>query len=134
MNNIQYYKVAKDRHDHMGERYFKVHTPGEYMQHLSSCNLNQNWDEALEAMADTPNEFRDEGFYLAEQELEHKRKQCTCGLEAARNTANNSIEIEKKLIEWYQESPTDDNLICNIYNKSLDIIEGNNDPTSKHPR
>lgn len=51
----------------------------QYMHHLPSCNINQNWDEAAQALADTPRKFRDEGFYQAEQELDEKRKKCTCG-------------------------------------------------------
>lgn len=51
-----------------------------YLSHLPSCNLMQDWTEAMQAMADTPSEFRDEGHYEALLEIEDKRNKCTCGL------------------------------------------------------
>lgn len=50
-----------------------------YGQHLRACNINQNWDDAAAALADTPTEFRDEGYTMACRELDEKRKKCTCG-------------------------------------------------------
>lgn len=52
-----------------------------YMHHLPSCYTMQNWDEALQALADTPDEFKDEGWTMAQLEIEHKRKTCNCGKE-----------------------------------------------------
>lgn len=52
----------------------------EYIRHLPTCNINQNWDEALQALADTPQQFRDDGYYSALKEIEDKRRTCTCGL------------------------------------------------------
>lgn len=54
---------------------------GEYLHHLPTCYTMQNWDEALQALADTPKEFQDEDWYLAHQEIEHKRNTCNCGKE-----------------------------------------------------
>lgn len=53
-----------------------------YLRHLQTCSINQNWDEALQAMSDTPQQLRDEGYYLAQEEIERKQKTCTCGLKA----------------------------------------------------
>lgn len=52
-----------------------------YGRHLPNCSLNQNWDEAFQAMADTPNDQRDADYYVAMQELESKRSTCTCGFD-----------------------------------------------------
>lgn len=49
-----------------------------YLHHADHCNLNQNWDEAAQALADTPTDQRDEGYHMAVQEMEEKRRQCTC--------------------------------------------------------
>lgn len=50
-----------------------------YIHHHPDCALNQNWDEAAQALADTPAGDRDEGYYQAVNELEEKRTTCTCG-------------------------------------------------------
>ncbi len=52
-----------------------------YLTHLYFCQIRQNWDEAMQAMADTPKEYQDENWHLAHQEIEKKRKTCTCGLQ-----------------------------------------------------
>ncbi len=52
----------------------------EYLTHLPHCNIMQDWTEAEQAMADTPEEFRDEGYNVAYDEMGVKKKTCTCGL------------------------------------------------------
>src|SRR5690349_14771606 len=49
-----------------------------YIHHHPDCNLNQDWDEAMQALSDTPQKDRDEGYYAAVEEVEHKRNQCSC--------------------------------------------------------
>ncbi len=50
-------------------------------KHSPNCWLNQNWSEARMAMSDTPNEFRDAGYYEALQEIERKSQTCSCGVD-----------------------------------------------------
>lgn len=59
-----------------------------YGNHLSICSINQNWGEALQAMTDTPLEFRDEGYYEAMIEIEKKRNNCSCGFQQALDAHN----------------------------------------------
>ena len=54
-----------------------------YMKHLPTCNIMQNWSEADQAMADTPQSFRDADYYRAVEEIEYKKHKCTCGYEEA---------------------------------------------------
>lgn len=58
--------------------FFTEEQVNQYLQHSSQCQTLQNWEEALQAMADTPNEFRDEGWYIAQNEIEKKRTTCNC--------------------------------------------------------
>lgn len=58
-------------------------------KHKPNCNLNQDWSEAEQAMADTPDEFRDESYYIALEEIEAKKSKCTCGLKEA-------LEIQRR--------------------------------------
>lgn len=51
-----------------------------YAEHLPTCNIKQDWTEALQAMADTPTQFRDAGYQQAQNELYSKMGKCTCGL------------------------------------------------------
>ena len=53
----------------------------EYVPHLKHCNKSQNWDDAHQAMADTPNYARGEDYYAALDKLEADSTTCTCGLE-----------------------------------------------------
>jgi len=53
-----------------------------YLNHLPSCNLKQNWDEAIQAMGDTPERLRDEDWQNAYNEMHEKMNTCTCGLKA----------------------------------------------------
>lgn len=53
---------------------------GRKCQHKSTCYLNQNWVEALDAMNDTPMRFRDEGWHEAMAEINVKMRTCSCGL------------------------------------------------------
>lgn len=55
----------------------------QYMKHLPSCNTQQNWLEAEQALADTPTEFRDESYHMAIEDIERKKCLCSCGLEIA---------------------------------------------------
>lgn len=52
-----------------------------YVKHLPTCNIMQDWYEADDAMSRTPESMRDEGFYIAQEEIERKKKTCICGLE-----------------------------------------------------
>jgi len=52
-----------------------------YLKHLPTCSTQQNWSEAEQAMSDTPERFRDEGWHLAYEEMRQKKNTCTCGLE-----------------------------------------------------
>jgi hypothetical protein len=51
-----------------------------YAQHLPECNTMQDWLEADQALADTPQRFRDGDFYHAVEELQALKTKCTCGL------------------------------------------------------
>lgn len=48
--------------------------------HKSTCNLSQNWFEAEQALADTPEKFRDESWQMAYEEMREKKNTCTCGV------------------------------------------------------
>lgn len=52
-----------------------------YLQHLPTCATMQDWSEYDFAMANTPDNFRDESFYKSLEETNKKRNTCTCGLE-----------------------------------------------------
>lgn len=52
-----------------------------YLKHLPTCWTQQNWTEAEQAMADTPESFRDEGWHMAYEEIRRKRNTCNCGME-----------------------------------------------------
>ena len=52
-----------------------------YCRHLPTCNIMQDWSEAEQAMADTPERFRDEGWRQAYEEMRVKKNTCTCGLD-----------------------------------------------------
>lgn len=60
--------------------------PGEelkkYLHHLPTCQIMQDWSEAEQAMADTPQRFRDESWDQAYEEMRTKMNTCTCGLHA----------------------------------------------------
>lgn len=55
-----------------------------YLTHLPTCNKMQDWSEAEQAFADTPNEFRDDRYYIALKEMCYKQNICTCGMEQVR--------------------------------------------------
>lgn len=42
--------------------------------------MMQDWSEADQALSDTPTQFRDADYYIAVEELNAKKRQCTCGL------------------------------------------------------
>lgn len=50
------------------------------VHHLPTCNINQNWEEAFSAFADTPYQYRDESYNQAYNEAVQKSQTCTCGL------------------------------------------------------
>lgn len=52
-----------------------------YLKHLPTCWTQQNWTEAEQAMADTPESLRDEGWHIAYEEIRRKRNTCNCGME-----------------------------------------------------
>ena len=58
--------------------------PSKYMKHLPFCNIMQDWSEAEQALADTPEQFKDEGWQVAYDEMRRKQRTCTCGMEVAR--------------------------------------------------
>lgn len=72
-----------------------------YLRHLPECNINANWLEADQAMADTPNEFRDESYYIALEEIQHKKGLCTCGLDEARKEM---VSDAVGFLSWYMKS------------------------------
>lgn len=49
-------------------------------QHTPHCYQNQNWQEAIDALNDTPVTYRDEGWYEALNDVFNRMKQCSCGL------------------------------------------------------
>jgi DNA-binding IscR family transcriptional regulator len=55
----------------------------QYFKHLDTCNLMQDWSEADDAFANTPQQFRDADYYVAIEEMNAKRQTCTCGMEQA---------------------------------------------------
>lgn len=63
--------------------FYKITFMEEFWKHLQTCNTMQDWSEAEQAMADTPNEFMDESYYEALLEIDEKKKKCTCGMEKA---------------------------------------------------
>lgn len=62
-----------------------------YGQHLPTCNIKQDWSEALDAMANTPTKFRDHGYDKALEELKEKQNTCTCGLETSLQSEDETI-------------------------------------------
>jgi len=50
-------------------------------EHDSGCYRSQNWDEARQALADTPEHLRDGDWHFDSQDVENKSKLCTCGLD-----------------------------------------------------
>lgn len=71
-------------------------------KHSVNCYLNQNWDEARQAMSDTPQEHRDEGYYLALAEINEKSCTCSCGID---EIAIDIISLKSQL-EDQKETPT----------------------------
>jgi hypothetical protein len=49
------------------------------VKHKPTCYLNQNWDEAIQALMDTPEAYRGEDWYIAVSEITDKRSNCSCG-------------------------------------------------------
>jgi vacuolar-type H+-ATPase subunit H len=72
-----------------------------YLHHKKSCNLEQDWTEAQQAMGDTPEKFRDESWHLAYNEMREKMQTCTCG-------ANDIIESIVDELESLQEDKISD--------------------------
>ncbi len=65
-----------------------------YMQHLPTCNKMQDWSEAEDAFAATPDYLRDFNYYIAREEMDEKRNTCTCGLEKLLNSEQNPEECD----------------------------------------
>jgi hypothetical protein len=61
-----------------------------YLRHLPNCNQLRDWSEAEQALADTPERFRDEGYYQAISEMDRLKNLCTCGLEEELKKENNT--------------------------------------------
>ena len=57
-----------------------------YCKHLPTCNLSKDWSEAEDALADTPDIYRDESWNEAYEELRLLKNTCTCGLTELLNT------------------------------------------------
>lgn len=53
----------------------------QYLIHLPTCSTMQNWGEAEQALADTPQQLRSEDWNKAYEEMRTKMKTCTCGLQ-----------------------------------------------------
>lgn len=51
-----------------------------YLNHLQTCNLNQDWTEALNAIAQIPDKFRDQSWKEHRDKLDIEMNTCTCGL------------------------------------------------------
>lgn len=51
-----------------------------YGKHLPTCNIEQDWTEAYDAFANTPQHLRDHDYDIAFNEMQEKQKTCTCGL------------------------------------------------------
>ncbi len=67
--------------DHRQNSMTEMEDLKKYLRHLSTCWTQQNWSEAEQAMADTPEGFRDEGWQMAYNEIRRKRNTCNCGME-----------------------------------------------------
>lgn len=52
----------------------------QFLKHLPSCNIMQDWSEAEDAFASTPNNLRGPDFDEAVNEMNIKRNTCTCGV------------------------------------------------------
>lgn len=81
-----------------------------YSNHLPTCYINQDWTPAYQAMADTPNEYRDESYHIALEEMNEKRSQCTCGLAAAIASASDAPpktvgQILTEAVELHELNP-----------------------------
>jgi len=70
------------------------------MQHLSTCNKMQDWSEAEQAAADTPEKFRDEGYHEAVDEMGDKKNTCTCGVEQAIERLSDTEEVMMGFYEY----------------------------------
>ena len=51
-----------------------------YLGHLPDCNLNKDWTEAQNAFMDTPNQYRDDDWQIAYDQMIEKMNTCSCGL------------------------------------------------------
>ena len=67
-----------------------------YFRHLPECNTMQNWNEAIQAMGDTPERAKDIGWHLAYNDMRDKMSTCTCGMK-------NMIDILCSRQEWRGE-------------------------------
>jgi hypothetical protein len=63
-------------------------------KHNPNCWVNQNWTEARMAMADTPSQYKDAGYFEALQEIERKSQTCSCGLD---NLVNKLASLRQQL-------------------------------------
>lgn len=69
----------------------------QYATHSSTCNKMQDWTEAETALADTPTKFRDDSYYKAIQDLENRKRTCTCGIEEILKNINmEQLKEDKK--------------------------------------
>lgn len=62
----------------LGQKIFELQ---KYVKHLPECNIMQDWYEADDAMSRIPESMRDDGYYKAQEEIDKKKRTCTCGLE-----------------------------------------------------
>lgn len=83
-----------------------------YLRHDRSCNREQNWDEATEALSYTP--AGTPGLHEAWEELNEKRAKCTCGF---------NDTIYNYTLAWYKKGwqdsgePGEEELIDNTFTR-----------------
>lgn len=78
----------------------------EYMNHLPTCNTQQNWLEAEQALADSP-EGPDK--QMAYQEMIDKKNTCTCGYKELVKTLRDQIGallLDREIFDSFQEGET----------------------------
>jgi hypothetical protein len=94
-----------------------------YLTHKSFCNVTSNWDEAIQAMGDTPEKFRDESWHLTYNEIHEKMNICNCGLEqleslkGSDDVPSDITDEEIEAIKFIDENPDCDKYwLSNVIN------------------
>jgi hypothetical protein len=78
-----------------------------YLTHKSFCNVTSNWDEAIQAMGDTPEKFRDESWHLTYNEIHEKMNICNCGLEQLESSLKKS-DVQSEYYKKVEIKSVDD--------------------------